>query len=56
MQREGIAGRYVLRQGSIPSDDRSRAGKIQSRRRQRRHVQRLADMANRIGPTGVLVE
>ena len=56
MQREGIARRHVLRQRRKPGDNLKRAGKIQPGSRQRRHVQRLADMAGRIGPIRMLVE
>jgi hypothetical protein len=56
MQREGIARRYMLRQRRIPGNDLRRADKIKPRRRQRRHMQRLANMAGRIGPICMLVE
>ena len=56
MQREGITRRYVLWQRRIPCDDLKRADKVKPRCRQRRHMQRLANMAGRIGPIRMLVE
>jgi hypothetical protein len=56
VQREGIAWRCVMRQRRIPGYDLRRANKIQPGSRQRRHVQRLADMASSIGPIRMLVE
>jgi len=53
MQREGIAWRRVLRQRCIPGDDLRRADEIEPGSRQRRHVQRLADMAGIVGALGV---
>jgi len=53
MQREGIAWPRVLRQPGIPGDDLSRAGEIKPGGCQRRHVQRLADMASIVGALGV---
>jgi hypothetical protein len=56
MQGKRIAGCSVLRQRRIPANDPWGAAEVQPGRRQRRHVQRLADMASGIGPIGVLVE
>src|SRR6266478_2828870 len=56
MQREEIACRHVLRQRRIPGDDLRCAAEVQPCSRQRRHMQRLADMAGSIGPIRVLVE
>ncbi len=56
MQREGIAWRGALRQRRKPRDHLRRADEIQPRSRQRRHVQRLADMAGSVGPIRMLVE
>jgi hypothetical protein len=56
MQRKGIAWRCVLRQRTIPGYDLRLADEIQTRSRQRRHVQRLADMAGSVGPIRMLVE
>ena len=56
MQGKGIAWRRVLRQRRIPGDDLRRAGEIKPGGRQRRHVQRLADMAGGIRPIRMLVE
>ena len=46
----------MLRQRRKPRDHLRRADEIQPGSRQRRHVQRLADMAGRIGPIRMLVE
>ncbi len=46
----------MVRQRRKPGDNLKRVGKIQPGSRQRRHVQRLADMAGRIGPIRMLVE
>src|SRR5712664_3083682 len=56
MQREGIAWRCVLRQRRIPGNDLRRADKVKPGSRQRRHVQRLADVAGGIGPIRMFVE
>src|ERR1700716_4102083 len=56
MQREGIAWRRMLQQRSIPDDDLRRADKVKVRCRQRRHVQRLANMAGGIGPIRMFME
>ena len=56
MQGEKIAWGGVLRQRRKPRDHLRRADEIQQRSRQRRHVQRLADMAGSVGPIRMLVE
>ena len=56
MQRKGIAWRCVLRQRRIPGHDLRRADKVKPGGRQRRHVQRLADMAGVLRPIRMLVE
>ena len=56
MKGEGIAWRCVLRQRRIPGDDLRRADQVKPRGRQRRHVQRLADMAGVLGSIRMLVE
>src|SRR5260370_16667207 len=56
MQRKGIAWGCVLRQRRIPGNDLRRADKVKPGSRQRRHVQRLADVAGGIGPILMFVE
>src|SRR5216684_4254839 len=56
MQRKGIAWRCVLRQRRKPRDHLRRADEIQPGSRQRRHVQRLADMASVLRSIRMLVE
>ena len=56
MQTEGIAWRNVLWQRRIPGDEFRCAGKIKPRSRQRRHMQRLANMAGGIRPVRMLVQ
>src|SRR5882762_5889916 len=56
MQRKGIAGSCVPRQRRMPGYDLWRDDEVQSRSRQRRQVQHLADRAGGIGPTRMLVE
>src|SRR5260370_21145829 len=56
MQRKRIPRRCVLRQRRIPSNDLRGAGEIKPGSCQRRHVQRLTDMAGSIGPICMLVE
>jgi hypothetical protein len=56
MQRKRITWRGVPRQRTIPANDLGRAAEVQPGRSQRRHMQRLADMASRIRPTGMLVK
>jgi hypothetical protein len=56
MQRKGIASRCVLRQRRKPRNHLRCADEIQPGSRQRRHVQRLADMASVLGSIRMLVE
>lgn len=53
MKGKGIGRRCVLRQRKIPSNDLRCADEIEPGSRQRRHVQRLADMAGIVGALGV---
>lgn len=46
----------MLRQGKVPGDDLWRAYEVEPGRRQRGHVQHLADMAGGIGPIRMLVK
>ena len=55
MQRERIERRNIIRQRSVPSDLPRFGDQIQGRGRQRRHVQRLANVAGSLRTTGVLV-
>jgi hypothetical protein len=50
MQGEGIAWRNVPQQRRIPGDELRCANEIKVRGHQRRHMQRLADVAGRIRP------
>jgi hypothetical protein len=56
MQREGIAWSRMLRERKIPGDKLRRADEIERGRCQRRHVQRLANMASGIGAFAVFVK
>ena len=56
MQRKGIERRNIVRQSSVPRDLPRFRDQIKSRGRQRRHVQRLANMAGGIWSAGVLVD
>ena len=56
MQRKRITGRGVPRQRRKPCNDLWSAAEVQPGRSQRRHMQRLADMARIIGPIRVLME
>ena len=40
----------------MPGDELRRADEVERRRRQRRHVQRLADVASRVRTLGVFVQ
>ena len=53
MQGKRIARRYVTRQRRIPGDDLRRADEIKVCGHQRRHVQRLANVAGRVGPVRI---
>ena len=55
MQRKGIERRNIVRQYSVPDDLPRFRDQIESRRRQRRHVQRLANVASGFRTTSVLV-
>ena len=56
MQGKRIAWAGVLRYRRKPGNDLGSAAEVQPGRCQRRHVQRLADMASVIGPLRVLME
>ena len=56
MQGKRITRRRVQRERGIPGNNLRRADKIERRRRQRRHVQRLANMAGGVGTLRVLVK
>ena len=56
MQRERIERRSIFRKDGVPSHLPRFWNQIQGRSRQRRHVQRLANMAGGLRPTAVLVD
>jgi len=56
MQGKRIAWAGVLRQRRKPGNDLRGAAEVQPGRRQRRHMESLADMASVIGPLRVLME
>jgi hypothetical protein len=56
VQSKGIFRSYVPQNRCIPGDWPRCGDQIQRGRRQRRHVQRLANMANRLGPALVVVQ
>jgi hypothetical protein len=56
MQRNRIAWRNVLRQRRISGDQFGSSDEVQGGRCQRWHVQRLADVADRVRSACVLVE
>ena len=56
MQRKRIAWSRMLRKRKIPRDNFRRADEVERCRRQRRHVQRLANMAGGIGSFRVFVK
>jgi hypothetical protein len=56
MQRKRIARSCVLRERKIPGDKLRRADEVEGRSRQRRHVQRLTNMAGGIGAFRVFVK
>jgi hypothetical protein len=56
MQRKGIERRNIVRQDSMPRDLPRFGYQIKSRRRQSRHVQRLANMAGSVRAAGVLMD
>ena len=55
MQRERIQRRNIFRKHGVPGDLPRFRNQIQRRSRQRRHVQRLANVAGSLRATGVLV-
>ena len=55
MQRERIQRRIVFRKHGVPGDLPRFRNQIQGRSGQRRHVQRLANVAGSVRPAGVLV-
>ena len=55
MQRERIEWGSILRKNSMPIDLPRFRDQIQGRSGQRRHVQRLANVAGSVWPAGVLV-
>ena len=56
MQRKRIARRQMLRDRKRPGDNLRRADEVQWGRRQRRHVQRLANMAGGVRTLRVFVK
>lgn len=56
MQRKRIARSCVLRERKMPGDELRRADQVKRGRRQRRHVQRLANMASRVRTLGMFVQ
>ena len=56
MQRKWIAWRNVLRERKIARDELRCANKIQTRRGQGRHVQRLANVTSGVGTIRVMVQ
>ncbi len=56
MQRKGIERRNIVRQNSVPGDLPRFRDQIEGRKRQRRHVQRLANVASGFRTTSVLVD
>ena len=56
MQGKGIFRSYVPQNRCIPGDWPRCGDQIQRGRRQRRHVQRLANMASRLRPALVMVQ
>ncbi len=56
MQGKRIARSRVRRQRKIPSNEFGDVNEVERGRSQRRHVQRLADVASRPGTTGVVME
>jgi hypothetical protein len=56
MRREGVQWRNVFRKDCVPCDVASFVDQIQRRRRQRRNVHRLANVARRVRSAAVLVD
>jgi hypothetical protein len=55
MQGERIERRIVFRKHGVPGDLPRFWNQIQGRSRERRHMQRLANVASSVRPSGVLV-
>ena len=55
MQRKGIKRRNIVRQNRVPRHLPRFRDQIESRGRQRRHMQRLANMAGSVRAAGVLM-
>ena len=56
MKRKRIKRSSILRKNSVPGDLPRFRDQIESRRRQRRHVQRLANVTSGFRTTSVLVD
>jgi len=56
MQRKGIERRNIVRQCSVPGDLPRFRDQSKSRRRQCRHMQRLANVASGVRAAGVLMD
>jgi hypothetical protein len=56
MQRKGIEWRNIVRERSVPGDLPRFRDQIESRGRQRRHVQRLANVASSVRAASVLMD
>jgi hypothetical protein len=56
VQRKRIARGYMRGERRKPCDKLDVAAQVKAGRRQCRHVQRLADMASRVWPVGMLVK
>ena len=56
MQRKGIKRRNIVRERSMPGDLQCFRDQIESRGRQRRHVQRLANVASSVRAASVLMD
>ena len=56
MKRKRIKRSSILRKNSVPGDLPSLGDQIQRRGRQRRHVERLANVAGSVRTTSVLVD
>jgi hypothetical protein len=56
MQSAKILWRGVIRKSDMPRNFPRLRNEVQRSRGQRRHVQRLADVASRIRPAGVMMQ
>jgi hypothetical protein len=56
MKRERIERGRIFRKNGVPGQLLRLGDQIQGRSRQRRHVQRLANVAGSVRPIGVLME